>query len=287
MIKALVTGSNGQLGKSFQHCTLEYPEFDFIYKDFFELDICDENQLGNFFKKNKVNVVINCAAYTDVDQSEVETEKAEKINTNAVGILSDLSIKYKFKLIHFSTDYIFDGTSNKPYVEDSPIAPLGVYGKTKAEGEKLILKTRGNAWIIRTSWLFSPFGENFVKKIISLSQKKNKINVVSDQIGSPTYTLDLVRDVLKIISNRILSNDPKILHYTNAGQTSWYEFAKKIKVLCKLNCFINSIETDSSKALAKRPKYSVLSCENFKKEFNLSPRSWELALQDCLIRMKK
>jgi len=287
MSNILITGSNGQLGQSFKFCSSEYQKFNFVYKDFFQLNICDENQLRNFLEKEKISFLINCAAYTNVDNAEQEIEKTQKINTNAVEILTHLSLEYQFKLIHFSTDYVFDGNSNKPYVENSKVSPKGIYGKTKAEGEKFILNSNADAWIIRTSWLFSPFGKNFVKKILFLLQKKNKINVISDQIGSPTYALDLARDILKILSDKISNNGSGIFHYSNAGQTTWYEFALKIKELSKLSCNIHPIETNEFSPSAKRPKYSVLSSENFKKEFNIRPRPWELALEDCLSKMIK
>ena len=287
MSNILITGSNGQLGQSFKFCSSEYQKFNFVYKDFFQLNICDENQLRNFIEKHKISFLINCAAYTNVDAAEEEIEKAKKINTNAVEILTHLSLEYQFKLIHFSTDYVFDGNSNKPYVENSKVSPKGIYGKTKAEGEKVILSSNADAWIIRTSWLFSPFGKNFVKKILFLLQKKNKINVISDQIGSPTYALDLARDILKILSDKISNNGSRIFHYTNAGQTTWYEFALKIKELSKLSCNINPIETNEFRSSTKRPKYSVLSSQNFKKEFNIRQRPWELALEDCLSKMIK
>ena len=287
MDNILITGSNGQLGQSFKFCSSEYQKFNFVYKDFFQLNICDENQLRNFLDKEKISFLINCAAYTNVDAAEEEIEKAQKVNTNAIKILTHLSLEYQFKLIHFSTDYVFDGNSNKPYDENSKVSPNGIYGKTKAEGEKVILNSNADAWIIRTSWLFSPFGKNFVKKILFLLQKKNKINVISDQIGSPTYALDLARDILKILSDKISKNRSEIFHYSNAGQTTWYEFALKIKELSKLSCNIHPIQTNEFRSLAKRPKYSVLSNQNFKKEFNIRPRSWELALEDCLSKIIK
>ena len=287
MSNILITGSNGQLGRSFKFCSSEYQKFNFVYKDFFQLNICDENQLRDFLEKEKISFLINCAAYTNVDNAEEEIEKAKKINTSAVEILTNLSLEYKFKLIHFSTDYVFDGNSNKPYGENSKVSPKGIYGKTKAEGEKVILNSNADAWIIRTSWLFSPFGKNFVKKILFLLQKKNKIDVISDQIGSPTYALDLARDILKILSDKISNNGSGIFHYSNDGQTTWYEFALKIKELSKLSCNIHPIQTNEFRSSAKRPKYSVLSSQNFKKEFNIRPRSWELALEDCLSKMIK
>ena len=287
MSNILITGSNGQLGQSFQYYASKYQKLNFVYKDFFQLNICDENQLRNFLEKTSINILINCAAYTNVDEAEEEIEKTKKINTNAVEILTHLSLEYQFKLIHFSTDYVFDGNSNKPYVENSKVSPKGIYGKTKAEGEKVILNSNADAWIIRTSWLFSPFGKNFVKKILFLLQKNNKINIISDQTGSPTYAMDLARDILKILSDKISNNGSKIFHYTNAGETTWYEFALKIKELSKLGCNINPIGTSEYRSSAKRPKYSVLSSENFKKEFNIKPRAWELALEDCLSKMIK
>ena len=255
-------------------------------KDLPKFNILDQNQLEQFFNSTSINIVVNCAAYTAVDNAEDEPKKARQLNLQAIDSLCELSKIFGFKLIHYSTDYVFDGTSDTPYSEEHPLSPIGVYGNSKAEGE-IVIQTSGiNGWIIRTSWLFSPYGKNFVKTIFSLLQNKEEINVVADQMGSPTYALDLAASTLKALDQNPTTNGVEVYHFTNNGQTTWHGFADKIKQLTHTSCRINPVDTSDYPTKAKRPKYSVLSCEKIKKEFNLNPQSWESALEDCLKKIK-
>ena len=287
MTRILVIGAKGQLGQSFQYWAPHYPNFEFFFKDLPELNILDKEQLEKFFKKTPVSYVINCAAYTAVDQAEDHPDEAQGLNVNAIDSLCVLSIQFGFKLIHFSTDYVFDGAANSSYAEDDRPRPIGIYGKTKARGESVMLKSGIDGWIIRTSWLFSPYGKNFVKVIFSLLQNKDEINVVADQTGSPTYALDLAAATLKVLDKSPLFDGVKVYHYTNSGHTTWYGLAKAIQSQVDTNCKIHAVNTDEYLSKAPRPKYSVLSCEKTINEFNLNLNPWELALKDCLIKLKK
>ena len=282
MTKILVIGAKGQLGKSFQYWAPHFPHFEFIFKDLPEFNILNLEQLEQFFTSTSINIVVNCAAYTAVDEAEDHSEEAEKLNSDAVNTLCKFSKNYGFKLIHFSTDYVFDGTASKPYKESEPLNPIGVYGQTKAYGEAVMQSAEIDGWIIRTSWLFSPYGKNFVKTIFSLLQNKDEINVVADQTGSPTYALDLAAATLKALNQNPIFNGVNIYHYTNIGHTTWYGLATAIQKQINTNCKIHPVDTASYPTKAERPKYSVLSCEKIKKEFNLNLQSWESALKDCL-----
>jgi len=286
MTKVLVIGAKGQLGQSFQYWAPHFPHFKFFFKDLPEFNLLDENQLEQFFNTTNIDIVINCAAYTGVDSAEDEPQKAQKLNVEAIGSLCYLSKIFGFKLIHFSTDYVFDGKANTPYREEHPTSPIGVYGKTKEEGETIMQTAGIDGWIIRTSWLFSLYGKNFVKTVFSLLQKKDEIKVVGDQVGSPTYALDLAHSTLRALDQNSIICGVQVYHFTNTGKTTWYGFADKIKQLTNTSCKVHPVETSAYPTKSKRPKYSVLSCEKIKKEFNLNPRSWELALEDCLKKIK-
>ena len=282
MNKILVTGANGQLGMSFRYWASRFDDFEFNFTDLPELDLTKQSKLKNYLKNKPVDCVINCAAYTAVDKAEKENEKTKKLNLGVVQTLCELAELYSFKLIHFSTDYVFDGSKNKPYQESDSQSPINFYGDTKAKGEKLILNSGINAWIIRTSWLFSPFRENFVVKILSLLKSKREISVVNDQMGSPTYAIDLAKLILKALSRKSFGSGVKIYHLTNSGNATWYQIAKKIKEMTNLDCEILPAKSDDKSYIAKRPRYSVLSCGRIKKDFNLESRSWTLALNDCI-----
>ena len=282
MTKILVIGANGQLGQCFQYWAPDFNDFEFFFKDFPELNILNHKQLEYFFQSTTIDIVINCAAYTAVDHAENHSEEAEKLNSNAVNTLCQFSKIYGFKLIHFSTDYVFDGTASEPYKESDYLKPIGVYGKTKADGEAVMRSAGIDGWIIRTSWLFSPYGKNFVKTIFSLLQNKDEINVVADQTGSPTYALDLAAIILKALNQNPIFSGVNIYHYTNSGHTTWFGLATAIQKQINSNCKIHPVDTAANPTKAERPKYSVLSCEKIKKDFNLKPQSWESALKDCL-----
>ena len=282
MTKILVIGANGQLGQSFQYWAPHFPHFKMLFEDLPEFNLLDQDQLERYFQSTSINIVINCAAYTAVDQAEDQPENAHELNATAIGFLCELSKAYGFKLLHFSTDYVFDGSAQTPYGEDDPLSPLGVYGRTKAQGEALIQSAGIDGWIIRTAWLFSPYGKNFVKTIFSLLQNKDEISVVADQTGSPTYALDLAAAALKALEQNPFFRGVKVYHYTNSGQTTWYGLANAIQQQINTPCKIHAVCTADYPTKAKRPKYSVLNCEKIKKEFNLDPQAWESALEDCL-----
>ena len=283
----LITGSNGQLGSEIKVLSSQFsvPNSKFIFTDVDELDITDFSALENFIKLHKPDRIINCAAYTAVDKAESETELAEKINIQSCTNLAKLSAKYGIFLIHVSTDYVFDGNSFKPYKETDITNPGSVYGKTKLLGEKEIIANTSNAIIIRTSWLYSSFGNNFVKSIIKYAKERGKLNVVYDQIGSPTYARDLAKAILDITDSRYKTQDTRqleIYHYSNEGVCSWYDFAKTIIELKNITCEINPIETKDYLTPAKRPHYSVLSKDKIKHDFKISVPYWLDSLKDCL-----
>lgn len=286
MTKILVIGANGQLGQSFQYWRPHFPHFKMLFKDLPEFNLLDQDQLERYFQSTAIDVVINCAAYTAVDQAEDQPKNAHQLNATAINFLSELSKAYGFKLIHFSTDYVFDGSAYNPYAEDDPLSPLGIYGNTKAEGEAVMKSSGIDGWIIRTSWLFSPYGKNFVKTIFSLLQNKDEINVVADQTGSPTYAIDLAAATLKALDQKPTFDGVEVYHYTNSGHTTWYGLALAIQQLINTHCKIHAVDTATYPTKAKRPKYSVLSCEKIKKDFNLYPQAWESALKDCLKKIE-
>lgn len=286
MIKILVIGAKGQLGQSFRYCAPQFPSFEFFFEDLPDFNVLNPDQLEQYFKSSSINIVINCVAYTAVDIAESESKTSHLLNVKAVALLTEFSKKFEFKLIHFSTDYVFDGTAKIPYSEEHSLHPLGVYGKNKAEGETVMQTAQINGWIIRTSWLFSPYGKNFVKTIFSLFKHKEEIDVVNDQTGSPTYGIDLAAATLTALDQNPKFDGIQVYHFTNSGQTTWYGFANEIKKLIRTSCKVNPIATDTYPTKAKRPKYSVLNCEKIKKEFNLNPRPWEKALEDCLKKVR-
>ncbi|MFA6923960.1 MAG: dTDP-4-dehydrorhamnose reductase [Bacteroidales bacterium] len=281
MQNILVTGAKGQLGYEITKLSTNYKKFNFIFTDVVELDITDFKDLELFFKNNKIDFVINCAAYTAVDKAETEKESAKLLNSVAPSFLAELCEKYNCKLIHISTDYVFDGTNVKPYTEEDKTNPVSVYGKTKLDGENEIIKKTKNAIIIRTSWLYSTVGNNFMKTMIWLGKEKSEINVVSDQTGTPTYAGDLAKVILDIIS-KVKNEIPKkveIYNFSNEGVTSWNEFAVEIFKLAKINCKVNPIETKDYPTPAKRPNYSVFDKSKIKKDFNITIPDWKDSLK--------
>ena len=280
MINILVTGSNGQLGKSIKDMEHKHSNFNFIFTDYQELDISDFNSVENFFKNNSIDFCINCAAYTAVDQAENNPEDAYQINELGVKNLATVIKNNQTILIHISTDFVFDGTKKEPYTEADSTNPLNVYGDSKLKGETHIQTILTNYFIIRTSWLYSEHGNNFVKTMLRLASEKNEIQVVNDQIGSPTYAKDLAEFILWIISENI--NDYGLYHYCNSGSISWYEFTLNIFKI--LNIHTKVIPTSSSKykTLATRPLYSVLSTKKTEEVFNLKPKPFLTSLNNCL-----
>ena len=281
MLNILVTGSKGQLGSEIESLFIDCP-YNFIFTDKDELDISNQKVINSFVKKHDIDVIINCAAYTAVDRAEEEQVLADKINHQAVNYLAQASKENNIKLIHISTDYVFDGTNFKPYIEIDNTNPQGVYGQTKLDGEKALQAINPkNSIIIRTSWLYSSFGNNFVKTMLKLGKEKETLGVIFDQVGTPTYANDLAKAILDIIPN--LNNEKvEVYHYSNEGVVSWYDFAKEIMKMAKIECQINPIETKDYPTPALRPHYSLLNKGKIKKEFNINIPFWKDSLDKCL-----
>jgi len=287
MINILVTGSNGQLGSEIKFLSDKYPDYKFLFTDIDELDITEYQDVNNFFSKNSINYIINCAAYTAVDKAEQDTDNARYINVNAFKYLSQIARKYNAFLIHISTDYVFDGKNYKPYTENDPICPTLAYGKTKAEGEAEVKMHTDKAIIIRTSWLYSSYGNNFVKTIIKYGKERGKLNVVFDQVGTPTYAADLAKTILDIIPKLHSKNCIDIYHFSNEGVCSWYDFAKEIVEISNIKCEINPIETKDYPLPAPRPHFSVLDKSKIKSEFQITIPYWRDSLKICLNKINE
>jgi dTDP-4-dehydrorhamnose reductase len=282
MKKVLVTGANGQLGSDLRAISPLYKELEFNFTDVDELDISNRDVLDNFFKNAGVDFVINCAAYTQVDKAETDTELALLLNAVAPGYLAELSVKYRFKLIHISTDFVFDGNQNTPYSEQDEAKPIGYYGVTKLAGEKSVLQKSPASIIIRTAWLYSSFGNNFIKTMLRLGRERGFVNVVYDQIGTPTYARDLATCILHIISDPKISNFSGLFHYSNEGAISWYDLAKAIFDIRGMDCKVKPLRTIEFPTPAKRPAYSVLDKAKIKTTFGLEIPYWRDSLMECL-----
>jgi dTDP-4-dehydrorhamnose reductase len=287
MSKILVTGKNGQLGKSIQKILVDNKqihEFTFVGRS--ELDLSDNNNIINYFKNNIFDIIINCAAFTQVDKAEKEPKISNQVNHLAVRQLAKIAKKQQVRLIHISTDYVFDGKSNNLYGENDKTNPINTYGKTKLAGEKAIQKIlKTNAVIIRVSWLYSEYGENFVKTILSLAKKKDQINVVNDQIGSPTYASDLAEVILKIIKNESFikkNQKTQIYHYSNKGKISWYEFAKEIIKITKINCKVNPISSKNYPTQTKRPNIVLMNKTKISQSFSINILGLKKSLEKCI-----
>lgn len=284
MLKVLITGSNGQLGSEIKELSDKYNyKFFFTCKE--KLNIEDKNKIEFFIDKNKIDAIINCAAYTAVDNAENNENEAYKINTLAVRNLARISKERNLKLIHISTDYVFDGKNYKPYTETDITNPKSIYGKTKFLGEQEMIKMDlKDSIIIRTSWLYSSFGENFVKTMMKLGAQKEVLEVVFDQIGTPTYAKDLAKTILDILPN-IQNKTTEVYHYSNEGVLSWYDFAKEIMKMTKTNCKIMPIHSYNFPRPAPRPHFSVLDKTKIKKDFALEIPYWKDGLNECLKKM--
>ena len=284
-----VTGSNGQLGSELKMLSHQYSEADFIFTSKEELPVNNEEAVRIFFKKYQPRYCINCAAYTAVDKAESEKELAFSVNAEAPGILAKACKENNTRLVHISTDYVFNGAATIPYKEDDPTDPKSVYGVSKLEGEKKIIQTNPDSIIIRTSWVYSEVGKNFVKTMLKLMKEKQEISVVNDQIGSPTYAADLAETIMKIISNCQLSIANwihGIYNYSNDGIISWYDFALAIKELTGSHCKIDPIPTSQYPTPAKRPAYSVLDKTKIQQTFGIKLKDWKASLAVCLQRIQ-
>jgi dTDP-4-dehydrorhamnose reductase len=276
----MVTGANGQLGKELQHLAPLFPRFNFNFLSRADLPIHHFEMVRHYFNVYHPAFLINCAAYTAVDRAEEEKDRAFQINGEAVGVLAAVCKQHHCKLIHISTDYVFDGRASVPYKEDSPTNPQSIYGASKLEGEKQALQFNPDSLIIRTSWVYSEFGKNFVKTMLKLLNEKEEINVVNDQIGSPTYAKDLAEVILQIITTKTWQAG--IYNYSNEGAISWFDFAMLIKELSGSSCKIIPVPTSAYPTAAKRPVYSVLDKSKIQETFNVKIKNWEESLGACL-----
>ena len=280
MLNILVTGSNGQLGSEIKVLESKYSNYNFIFTDIAELDLTKAEDVDKFIKNNKVNCCINCAAYTAVDKAEDEQDLALLVNAMAVENLAKACEKAKARLIHVSTDYVFDGSNHMPYVETDEPFPNSFYGVSKLQGEKAVTDNISDYAIVRTSWLYSSFGNNFVKTMIRLGKERDELGVVVDQVGTPTYAADLADALLTMVKSEIVG----IYHYSNQGVISWYDFAKAIMDIGKINCKVNAIESKDFPAKANRPFYSVLNKAKIATDFNIQIPYW---LDSLKIMIKK
>lgn len=284
MANILVTGANGQLGSELRKIGFTALD-ELFFTDVAELDITDYSAIECFVKENEIDTIINCAAYTAVDKAEDEPELAEKINTQAAANLAKAASKGDCLLIHISTDYVFDGTGSEPYTEKSRPCPVSVYGKTKLAGEQAILKSGCFHMIIRTAWLYSTFGNNFVKTILRVAGERPELNVVSDQVGSPTYAEDLARAIVAIMDNEERIEHQGIYHFSNEGVCSWYDFATEIVRLGGKACKVNPVTTAEYPTKTKRPAYSVLDKSKIKQTFGIEIPDWKNALERMIFNV--
>lgn len=278
-----VSGKNGQVGSELQELSKLFTSFDFVFTDKEELDLASTKSLEQFFNKNKPQFFINCAAYTAVDKAETDKDTSYLINATAVSNIASLCNRYNTVLVHLSTDYVFNGVGHVPYYEDDVPDPVNHYGYTKKEGEKLALQNHLHTIIIRTSWVYSEFGHNFVKTMLRLMKERESINVVNDQLGSPTYALDLAEAILAIV--RYCVNNPVpsgVYHYSNEGVISWHDFAMAIKELSGSNCVVHAILTEKFPTPAQRPTFSVLDKQKIQTVFNIKTKPWRDSLKNCL-----
>ncbi len=290
MKKILVTGANGQLGNCIRQQAGKYPEFEFIFTDVAELDICNGDAVSDFVSKNGVNIILNCAAYTAVDKAEDDIDLCKKINADAPANLATAAAQNNALLVHVSTDYVFDGNNNTPYTEDCATCPQSVYGSTKLEGENQIMKIAPTSIIVRTAWLYSEFGHNFVKTMMRLGNERHELSVVYDQVGSPTYAGDLAVAMLEIC--RKVSNSDSgekyagIYHFSNEGVCSWYDFTIEIHKMAGIKtCKVKPILSNLYPAKAKRPHYSVFDKGKIKSVFGIEIPHWTTSLQECVTKL--
>lgn len=287
MVTILVTGSKGQLGSEIQAIAPEFPFYSFIFTDVDELDITDREKSDQFIREAEPDVIINCAAYTAVDKAEEEPVKAMWLNRDAVSHLAGACDRYDCFLVQVSTDFVFDGVNSIPYREDDIPCPLSVYGVSKLAGEDAMMSCLQRGMIIRTSWLYSSFGNNFVKTILKKAKETGHLDVVDDQIGSPTYARDLARTILHILPSAIAAQQMELFHYANEGSCSWFGFAKEIISQSGIECRVVPVKTGHYPAKAKRPAYSVLDTSLIRTRFGITIPDWKESLANCLSELKK
>lgn len=290
-MRVLVTGSNGQLGSELRRLSKgqRFGNCLFLFADVNILDICNRAEVNAFLNANRVNVVINCAAYTAVDKAENDIETAFHVNRDGVSLLSECCVENNAALIHISTDYVFDGKGNRPLREDDPVSPIGVYGLSKLSGEEAMVEKGVRGIIIRTSWLYSAFGNNFVKTMLRIGTEKSEVHVVADQIGSPTWASDLAKAILEIVVTADFSKwkGVEVFHYSNEGECSWYEFASAVMEMSGKKCQVLPISTQEYPTLCQRPAYSVLDKTKIKERFGLEIPMWDDSLKLMLEDLRK
>lgn len=280
MKRILITGANGQLGNEMRVLSEEYPEHAYFFTDVAELDICNEQAVMDFVKANGIHTIVNCAAYTAVDNAEDHLEFCTRLNADAVGYLAKSAEANGAEFIQISTDYVFDGTAHVPYQETDPTYPESVYGSTKLEGERNALAYCSRAMVIRTAWLYSTFGNNFVKTMIRLGKERDSLGVIFDQIGTPTYARDLARAIFEAIRQGVV---PGVYHFSNEGVCSWYDFTKAIHRLAGITtCQVKPLHTSEYPAKAKRPHYSVLDKSKIKATYGMEVPYWMESLEECI-----
>lgn len=282
----LVTGSNGQLGSELRELSKDTKDI-FYFTDVQELDMLDVDAVKLFVKNSPIDVIINCAAYTAVDKAEDDVENARALNATAVKNLVVACEDKGIKLVQVSTDYVFDGCNYKPLQEDCMVAPIGVYGKTKREGEEYFLNSKVEGALIRTSWLYSSYGNNFVKSMMRLGSERDELGVIFDQIGTPTYAADLAQTILTICHHPKFGNGTKLFHYSNEGVASWYDFSKAIMEIAGVECNVKPIETKDYPTPAARPFYSVMNKGLIKSKFGIEIPYWRDSLKKCIEKIKK
>lgn len=277
MINVLVTAKRSQLAQCIESLVRKHENINFIFKSSSELDITNKHQVDSVFKNiSKLDYCINCAAYTAVDKAETETEQAYNVNVTGVKNLAEACLAQKIVLIHISTDFVFDGTKTSPYLETDKTNPISVYGQTKEKGEQALMDRLDSYFIIRTSWLYSEYGNNFLKTMLRLAGERDEISIVGDQIGSPTYATDLAEAILKIIASK--SENFGLYHYSNKGVVSWYDFANEIFRLSNSTVKLNKIETKDYPTPALRPKFSVLNTSKIENTLGIADSDWKASL---------
>ena len=279
----LITGCNGQLGNEMQLLEMENPQHTYFNTDVAELDITDQRAIETFVEENQIDGIVNCAAYTAVDKAEDNQELCTKLNANAPEYLAAAIEKRGGWMVQISTDYVFDGTNHTPYVESDPVCPNSVYGRTKLAGEEAALKACQKTMIIRTAWLYSAFGNNFVKTMIRLGNEKPELGVIFDQIGTPTYARDLAEAIFAAINQGIV---PGIYHFSNEGVISWYDFTKAIHRIAGITtCHVRPLHTSEYPTPANRPHYSVLDKTKIKQTYGIEVPYWEESLEVCVHKL--
>lgn len=285
MKNILITGCNGQLGNEMKLLAAENPQFNYFFTDVAELDITNEQAVNNYVVEHEIDCIVNCAAFTAVDKAESNEQLCDMLNHIAPGYLAKAINQRNGYIIQVSTDYVFDGTNHTPYREDEPTCPTSVYGRTKLAGEEVVLASCPKAMIIRTAWLYSTFGNNFVKTMLRLGREKDKLGVIFDQIGTPTYARDLALAIFTAMNQGI---KPGIYHFSNEGVISWYDFTKAIHRIAGItSCHVSPLHTSEYPTPAARPHYSVLDKTKFKETYNVEVPYWEDSLKDCIQLLEK